>query len=131
MRSFGNEQISEDEIITLLEENNVKVGMLRGKIDKEKLINKIRLERNDISWLGIDIIGTNLKIWISEADPTPEIDDPNEICNIVADRDGEIAQIIVQSGTAKVEVRRLCKKRRFACRRNNGRKIYRNKTGIC
>ena len=82
----------------------MKVGTLKGKIDKEKLINKIRLERNDISWIGIDIVGTNLKISVSEADLAPRVDDPNEICNIVADRDGEIAQIIVQSGTAKVEV---------------------------
>ena len=78
--------------------------MLRGKIDKEKLINKIRLERNDISWIGLDIIGTNLKVSISESDLPPEIENPDEICNIIADRDGEISQIVVQSGTAKVKV---------------------------
>ena len=90
--------------MSLLDENGIKIGMLRSKIDKEKLINKIRLERNDISWIGIDILGTNLKISISESDLAPEIDNPNEISNIFADKDGEIAQIVVQSGTAKVNV---------------------------
>ena len=100
----GNKDISNEEILQLLEENDIKIGMLKNKIDKEKLINKIRLERNDISWVGINVEGTNLKVVISEADLAPSVDDPNEISNIIADRDGEIAQIIVQSGTAKVQV---------------------------
>lgn len=104
LKFLGNEKISAEEIISLLEENDVKIGTLKGKIDKEKLINKIRLERNDISWIGMDIVGTNLKVSISEADLAPSVDDPNQICNIVADREGEIAEIIVQNGTAKVEV---------------------------
>lgn len=51
-----------------------------------------------------------MKISISESDPAPKVDNPNEVCNIVADRDGEIAQIIVQSGTAKVKEGDLVKK---------------------
>ena len=88
----------------MLEQNGIKIGMLKGKINKERLINKIRLERNDISWISANIEGTNLKISLSESDLAPEIDNPNEITNIVADKDGEIAELVVQSGTAKVAV---------------------------
>lgn len=102
MKLIGNEKIETEEIIELLEENNIKIGMLKNKIHKESLINKIRLERNDISWIGIELKGTNLKISISESDLAPEIDDPKEVNNIIADRDGEIARLIVQSGTARV-----------------------------
>lgn len=106
----GNENISDIEIIKLLEENKVKVGTLKRKVDAEKLINKIRLERNDISWIGIDIIGTKLKVSINESDLAPETEDPNEICNIVADKDGEIASILVQNGTARVKTGDFVKK---------------------
>lgn len=88
----------------------LKFGMLKNKIDKERIINKIRIERNDISWIGIDVIGTNLKVSISEADLAPSLENPNEICNIVADKDGEIASIIVQSGTPRVNVGDVVKK---------------------
>lgn len=107
---IGNENISKEEIINLLEENEIKIGTPKNKIDEEELINKIRLERNDISWIGMDLVGTNLKVSISESDLAPEIDDPNEVCNIVADKDGEIAKIIVQNGTARVKVGDVVKK---------------------
>lgn len=103
LKWFGNEEIPDEEIIKILEENNVKIGTYKKKIDKEKLMNKIRLDRNDISWVGIELKGTNLKISISEADLAPSVDNPKEINNIVADRDGEIAKLIVQSGTARVK----------------------------
>lgn len=110
LKLHGNEKISNEEILNLLEESEVKIGTLKRKIDKEELINKIRLERNDISWIGIELLGTVLKVQVSEADIAPEVEDPNEICNIVADRDGEIAKIIVQSGTARVNVGDIVKK---------------------
>lgn len=99
---YGNEKITNEEIMDLLEENDIKIGVLKNKINKESLINKIRLERDDISWIGMELKGTNLKISISEADIAPEVEDPNQINNIIADRDGEIAKLIVQSGTARV-----------------------------
>ena len=101
---IGNKKISSEEIIELLEQNDIKVGMFRKKVDKEKIINEIRMERNDISWIGIDVEGTNLKVSISESDPAPEVENPNEVCNIIADKDGEIAKIIVQNGTARVNI---------------------------
>ena len=106
----GNEKISEQEIVNMLKENGIKPGVLRNKINKEKLVNKIRMERNDIAWIGIEVEGTNLKISISESDMAPEVEDPNEVCNIIADKDGEIASILVQNGTAKVNVGDFVKK---------------------
>ena len=106
----GNKNISSEDIMELLRQNDIKVGMLRKKVDKEKIINEIRMERNDISWIGIDIEGTNLKVSISESDLAPEVEDPNEVCNIISDKDGEIAKIIVQNGTARVNVGDFVKK---------------------
>ena len=100
----GNKQLSKEKIIEILKEEGIDIGIKKNSINKEKIINSIRLKNDDISWIGIDIKGTNLIINITEADKSPEIIDLNEACNIVADKDGEIASIVVHNGTARVQV---------------------------
>jgi similar to stage IV sporulation protein len=101
---IGAENINKDEILSLLAENGIEVGKLKNNLEIEKTINKIRMAREDISWIGIDIKGTNIIVKLNEADELPEVIDVNEVCNIVADKAGEISKIIVQQGTAKVAV---------------------------
>lgn len=100
----GIENIKQEEMIELLEEYGIKCGTLKSKINKERIGNLIRLNRSDISWIGISIKGTNACITIEEAIEKPEIIDRNEICNIVADESGVISKIIVQNGTTRVNV---------------------------
>ena len=38
----------------------------------EEIVNKIRLQRNDIAWIGIDIKGTNAIVKVVKADEKPE-----------------------------------------------------------
>lgn len=89
----GNEQISEKELIEVLNKNGLKQGSLKMKIDSKKIIKKIRLENEKISWIGIDIKGTNAKITISEATEKPEIVDENEYCDIVSTKEGIITKV--------------------------------------
>ena len=99
----GNTHISSEEIINILQEEGLKVGSLKSKVDKEKIINKIRYKREDIAWIGIEITGTNANIKIVEADSKPEIVDENEHCNIIATKDGVIEKISAQNGTLMVK----------------------------
>ena len=87
-----------------IEEAGLKVGELKSKINTKDIINKIRLERDDIAWMGIELKGTNAIVKIVKADAKPEIIDENEYCNIVADKAGVITKINSQSGTANVQV---------------------------
>lgn len=80
----GNEQISEQELIEELNKNGLKQGTLKMKINSKKVIEKMRLENEKISWIGIDLKGTNAKVTISEAVEKPEIIDENEYCDIIA-----------------------------------------------
>lgn len=101
---YGNEKIPKEEIINLVKEYGIAVGKLKININTEKISNSIRLNREDLSWIGIKIQGTNAIITIEETIDAPEIIDKNEICNIVAKKDAVISKIIVQSGTARVSV---------------------------
>lgn len=101
---IGNEKISKEELLSQIEENGLKIGMLKQKVNAKEIINSIRLQRNDIAWIGIEIEGTNAKVEIVEADEKPEIINEEEYCNLITKKDGVITKINVQNGTALVKV---------------------------
>lgn len=96
---IGTEKINNSEILEEARKCGLKVGTLKNKLDTQSLINKIRLDRSDIAWIGVDIIGTNAIIKIAEAEEKPEIIDENDFNNIVATKDGVITKIYAQNGT--------------------------------
>ena len=63
---IGNELISNEEIIEELKNNGLKIGVNKNKIDTNLIINRIRLIRDDIAWIGINLKGTNAIIEIKE-----------------------------------------------------------------
>ena len=99
----GTKKINPNEIIQEAEKNGLKMGMLKSKVNTENLINKVRMERTDIAWIGIEIKGTNAIIKIVETEEKPEIINENDYCNIVADKSGVISKIYAQNGTALVK----------------------------
>ena len=101
---IGNEKIDSNEIRELVAEYGVKEGNLKSKLNINKISNLIRLKRNDISWIGITIKGTNAIIEVEEVIEKPEIIEKDKICNIIASEDAVISKIIVQNGTARVSV---------------------------
>ena len=87
-----------------LEKAGLKLGILKNNIDTQSIVNKIRLERNDISWMGIDIEGTNVIVRLVKSDEKPQIIDSEDYCNIVAQKSGIITKITAQNGTAIAKV---------------------------
>lgn len=100
----GNETISSEELMNSLNEKGLKIGVIKYNVNKEKMINQIRLENSKIAWIGINIKGTNAIVKIVEATDKPEIVNKDEVCNIIADKSGIVSKIIVQNGTARVNV---------------------------
>ena len=99
----GNTRISKIEILEELSKNGLKIGTYKEKINANSVINKIRLDREDIAWIGIDIEGTNAIVEIKETSKAPEIINENEYCNIISNKEGMITKINVQNGTAVVK----------------------------
>lgn len=100
--------IQDNESIENIQEDLQKLGLKQGikknKIDTDKIINDIRLNRNDIAWIGIDIEGTNVKVKIVKAKEQPEIISNKDYCDIIAKKSGTISKITAQNGTAVVKV---------------------------
>ena len=87
-----------------IENAGLKTGILKSKVDTKEVINKIRLKRQDVAWMGIELKGTNAIVKLVKADEKPEIVDESEYCNIVSDKTGIITKISAQEGTANVKV---------------------------
>jgi len=100
----GNVEITKEEIIQVLNKNGLKIGTSKNKINTNLLINNVRLQRDDIAWIGISMKGTNVIIEIKETDKAPEIINENEYCNIVSNKNANITKINVQNGTAAVNI---------------------------
>ena len=95
--------IPKEEILELAKSEGLEIGKRKGAIDTKAVINKIRLERDDISWVGIEIDGTNATIKLVKADEKPEIINDDEYCNIVADKNAMILKVSAQNGTPLVK----------------------------
>ena len=100
----GLENIEKSELLVQLKEEGIDIGKRKASIDTKTVINNIRLKREDISWMSIDMKGTNIILTVVEAEKKPEIINENEYCNIVANQKGIITKITADSGTLVARV---------------------------
>lgn len=107
----GNEAIPKEELMEAIQKSGLKIGTLKTKIDTKTIINTIRLERNDIAWIGIKMQGTNVRVEVVEADQKPEMINEEEYCNIISNQEAMITKVQVENGTALVKQGDIVKKR--------------------
>ena len=100
----GLQIIPKEEFMQELNDYGLKIGTRKSLIDSNSIINKMRLTRDDISWMGIDIKGTNIIIKIKEKEKAPIVINKSDYCNIVSNKTGLITKINVQDGTKAVEI---------------------------
>lgn len=100
---IGNEKIDKEEIIQTLKKEGLEVGTLKNKVNTKEIINKMRLDRNDLAWIGIDIRGTNAIVKVVESDKKPDIIKEDDYCNIVATKAGIIEKVNAINGTPLVK----------------------------
>lgn len=100
---IGNETIAKQELLETLKEEGIAIGTLKSKIDTKNVINKMRLNRNDLAWVGIELKGTNAIVKVVEADKKPDIVEEEDYCNIVATKAGIIVKVNALNGTPLVK----------------------------
>lgn len=103
IRIEGLNKINQTEIIEILNNKGLKTGKIKSNIDKQKIINEIRLEREDIAWIGIEIDGTNAIVKIVEAETKPEIINEEDYCNVISTKDAQIVKVSAQNGIPAVK----------------------------
>jgi len=101
---IGLDNINKEELIIGLAEEGIKIGGIKSKVNSNNVISNIRLKRQDISWMSIDMKGTNVIITVVEAKERPQIIDKDEHCNIVAKQKGMITKITADTGTQLAKI---------------------------
>ncbi len=99
----GNNRLSEEEVLLLLEEAGIKKGTYAKNINTGECVRQIRSKSGDIAWIGISLDGTRVNVEMAETVEKPEVADKNAFFNIVSDKDGVIEEIYVKSGRAVVK----------------------------
>lgn len=106
IRLVGNYQITQDMFDSFLKESNIRVGMLKNKLNIEVLEKDIRKVFPQVTWTSAKLSGTKLEISIKENDApiiTESVKD-TEGKDLVAEYDGVIVSMIVRNGVPKVKV---------------------------
>lgn len=100
----GSDDINNEELRIQLKESGLEIGKSKNKIDTKNIVKNIRLKRTDISWMEINLKGTNAIVSIVKADEKPNIIDDNEYCDIVSNKKGVITKITAQTGTTLAKI---------------------------
>lgn len=104
----GNSAITDDTILTFLEQKNSSFGTKKSDIDCARLEEELRTEYGDIIWASVRLSGTKMTIDLQEnlipgraaEEGKAELDGAYDI---VADKDAVITSIITRKGTPQVK----------------------------
>lgn len=105
IRISGNEKLSDYQIESALSELDLRIGSTLRKIDKNAIETEMLSQNKDIAWISVNRRGNVVYVQVIESENiglTQEQGYP--FSNIVADRDGVIEEITVDSGVAMVKV---------------------------
>lgn len=99
----GNEKIKSEILMESLNNNGVKIGVFKSKLDTIEIQNKLLDEYKDLSWVSINIFGTKAVLEVKENSEKPQIEDATTPMNIIAKKDGQIVLVEGHKGTNEVK----------------------------
>lgn len=95
----GGDNTSENHILEIIENNGVGLGAYTGNIDTDELALKIKHTLKDTGWVGVEKIGSKLRVSLSESEiPKKSYLSPKTPCNVIASHTGVIVETEVYSG---------------------------------
>lgn len=107
IRIEGNHRITDDQLHTFLEEQGIREGMRRDRLDIGELEKEIRRQFSPVTWTSAKLDGTKLLISVKEND-APIIGTPEETdsagTDLLSPYDGKVVAMVVRAGVPKVRV---------------------------
>jgi similar to stage IV sporulation protein len=96
---YGNENVSDEQILAQLEELGLDLGTFGLSVDSEYLSNRMIMRIPELSWFAVNIKGSRAQVLVRERVAKPEIHDPDEPVMVVAAKSGVIEKIVTLEGT--------------------------------
>ncbi|HHX73818.1 MAG TPA: sporulation protein YqfD, partial [Firmicutes bacterium] len=97
----GNEKLETDYLLQLAGEAGAYRGLLKEKLDKDAVANRMLIAEPGLEWVGLQLEGTRLIIKVVEAN-RPELE-PQGPADLVAAKDGLVTDVLVIMGEARVK----------------------------
>lgn len=109
----GNAEVSSQEILECLKENQINVGLKKDEIDCDNLEMLLRKQFQQLGWVSVYLEHTKLCVEVKESlygaiDDVPM--NEGEKKNLVANKNAEIVSIVTRAGKAVVQEGQLVKK---------------------
>lgn len=102
----GNEKWTDETLIRFFETMDVHPGMLKSRVDCQKINEAIREQYKDIVWVSASLEGSLLNVRIKENEDMPagesETGDMMSPTDLTAGSDGVITSMITRSGVPQV-----------------------------
>ncbi len=99
----GNTYYSDREIYEFLQTVGVEYGKHTKNINCSFLEDELRKRFPEISWISVNTEGSRLNVSIKEEENAVIPDYDEEPCDLIAEKDGEVYEIIVRTGTPMVK----------------------------
>lgn len=101
---IGAVDLPESEIIIALNRVGVREGMLKSQLDVREAEHRMMLEVEQLSWIALNLRGTELHVEIRERVMPPDMVPQDLPCNIYASATAVIKKLEVLEGWAAVKV---------------------------
>lgn len=106
----GAKEIDPKLVLEAVNQEGLKEGVLKSRLSKHSIENKVLIKLQQLSWVGIQIRGTKATVEIVEKTVEPEIISKTDACDIIASKSGVINKILILNGDGIVKDGKTVKK---------------------
>ena len=106
----GNENVSDGEILRILEESGCALGTFIPAIDYDDVHNEFLMTSENISWISVNITGNVAKVLVKEHMKENEDKGKDKYTNVISKYDAQIAMIQLYNGKKVVSIGDVVKK---------------------
>lgn len=94
----GNENVTDEQIIAILDDNGIAIGSFIPNIDFRQAERRIIVGIDNLAWIGIRNTGCRVIVEVNEMTPVPEMVPTSRPCNVVSTKDAQIVSVNVYMG---------------------------------
>lgn len=98
MQVYGNEKLSDGEILRALSKCGVDCGTFWPTVDKELLRSNMLLELPELAWMTVNIRASSAEVLVSERQEKPEIYEESDSADLIAGKTGIIKHVFARNG---------------------------------
>jgi similar to stage IV sporulation protein len=98
MDVYGNETVSDTEILNALEDEGVGIGSFWPAFTIDNIRSRVLLIVPELSWITVNVRGSRAEVLVRERIPKPEIVDEKAPADVVAEKSGILTEMRVLRG---------------------------------